>query len=96
MTAIIGPVRPYDNNLTFAITFLTVVDLAHLHMRKCHEYIDFNRDCASQGYREKTQSLCESETLLCDEPCENICSCKSNSLYSQDYSYKEFEINLAD
>ncbi len=57
MTAIIGPLRPYDNNLTFAITFLTVVDLGHLHMRKCHEYIDFNRDCASQGYREKTQTF---------------------------------------
>jgi len=33
MAAIMGPMRPYDNNLTFAITSMTVVDLGHLHGR---------------------------------------------------------------
>lgn len=64
MIAIIGPVRPYDNNLTFAITSLAEVDLGHLHMRECHKYIDFNRDCTSQGYKEKMQSFWESETVM--------------------------------
>lgn len=61
MAAIIGPMRPYDNNLTFAITSLTVVDLGHLHMRERCKYIGFNRECASQG---ETQGFCESDTPL--------------------------------